>query len=63
MELCDFCGFVLNDGNAKCSNCAAQIPGREHLTIQTPKAETKVEKSIDSKFIPCLLYTSDAADE
>ena len=52
MELCDFCGFVLNDGNAKCSNCAAQIPGREHLTIQTPKAGTKVKKSVDSKFIP-----------
>ena len=52
MQLCDFCGFVLNDGDAKCSNCAVQIPGREHLAIQTPKAESTIEKTVESKFIP-----------
>ena len=41
MQLCDFCGFVLNEGDAKCSNCSAQIPGREHLAIQTQEPKTK----------------------
>ena len=52
MQLCDFCGFVLNEGDAKCSNCSAQIPGREHLAIQTQEPKTVVEKTGNSKFIP-----------
>ncbi len=51
MQLCDFCGFVLNNGDAKCSNCATPIPGREHLSIETPKNGPTVEKA-PSKFIP-----------
>ena len=36
MKLCDYCGFVIKDQDAKCSNCRMIVPGRESL-LTTPK--------------------------
>jgi len=43
MKLCDFCGFVIKDQDAKCSNCRMIVPGRESLlTPPTPVSSEKV---------------------
>ena len=39
MKLCDFCGFVIKDQDAKCSNCRMIVPGRESL-LTTPVARS-----------------------
>ena len=38
MKLCDFCGFVVKEQDAKCSNCRMVVPGRESL-LASPKVE------------------------
>ena len=44
MKLCDFCGFVIKEQDAKCSNCRMIVPGRESLL--TPPKPTSSEKVI-----------------
>ena len=38
MKLCDFCGFVIKEQHAKCSNCRMAVPGRESF-LSSPKVE------------------------
>ena len=38
MKLCDFCGFVIKEQDAKCSNCRMMVPGREAM-FTPPKVE------------------------
>tara|TARA_B100001113_G_scaffold147060_1_gene120572 strand:- start:3065 stop:4285 length:1221 start_codon:yes stop_codon:yes gene_type:complete len=38
MKLCDFCGFVIKEQHAKCSNCRMSVPGRESF-LSTTKVE------------------------
>ena len=38
MKLCDFCGFVIKEQHAKCSNCRMAVPGRESF-LSTTKVE------------------------
>ena len=44
MKLCDFCGFVIKDQDAKCSNCRMIVPGRESLL--TPPKPVSSEKVV-----------------
>jgi len=44
MKLCDFCGFVIKEQDAKCSNCRMIVPGRESLL--TPPKPISSEKVI-----------------
>ena len=44
MQLCDTCGFVLNESDFKCANCAAPIPDRE-APIEQIQARTPIEKT------------------
>ena len=44
MRLCDTCGFVLNESDFKCGNCAAPIPGRE-APIEQIQTRTPIEKT------------------
>ncbi len=44
MKLCDFCGFVIKDQDAKCSNCRMIVPGRESLL--TPPKQVSSEKVV-----------------
>ena len=46
MKLCDFCGFVVKEQDAKCSNCRMVIPGRESL-LASPKVEIQ-SKIVDT---------------
>jgi len=39
MKLCDFCGFVIKDQEAKCSNCRMIVPGRESM-LSPPKVDS-----------------------
>ncbi len=49
MKLCDFCGFVIKDQDAQCSNCRMIVPGRESLV--TPPKPISSEKTI-TKSLP-----------
>ena len=49
MKLCDFCGFVINDQDAKCSNCRMVIPGRENFLSPT---KTSSPKNVISQSLP-----------
>ena len=51
MKLCDFCGFVVKEQDAKCSNCRMVVPGRESL-LASPKVE------IQSKIVDTPLGTN-----
>ena len=57
MRLCDFCGFVLNEGDAKCSNCATPVPGQEHLAVKT-QPKSSAEKVTTTKIVPTKRLTS-----
>ncbi|MFL2940712.1 MAG: transglutaminase family protein [Candidatus Poseidoniales archaeon] len=53
MKLCDYCGFVIKDSDAKCSNCSMTVAGRESMQVQpnlvsSPK---KVQSQIPSRTI------------
>ena len=39
MKLCDYCGFVVKEQDAKCSNCRMVVPGRESM-LAPPKVES-----------------------
>ena len=43
MKLCDFCGFVIKEQDAKCSNCRMMVPGREAVFAPLKVKTTKVE--------------------
>ena len=58
MKLCDFCGFVIKEQDAKCSNCRMIVPGRESLLTppksvfsENPIASSVPRRSISS-YIP-----------
>ena len=44
MQLCDTCGFVLNESDFKCGNCTASIPDRE-APIEQMQARTPIGKN------------------
>ncbi len=53
MKLCDFCGFVIKDQDAQCSNCRMIVPGRESL-VTPPKpisSEKTTTKSLPGRSI------------
>ena len=51
MRLCDTCGFVLNESDFKCGNCAAPIPGRE-ASIEPIQTRTPIEKTAPKIITP-----------
>jgi len=51
MQLCDTCGFVLNESDFKCGNCAAPIPNRE-APIEQIQARTPIEKTAPKIITP-----------
>ena len=51
MQLCDTCGFVLNESDFKCGNCAAPIPGRE-APIEQIQTRTPIEKNAPKIITP-----------
>ena len=51
MQLCDTCGFVLNESDFKCGNCAAPIPGRE-APIEQIQTRTPIEKTAPKIITP-----------
>ena len=51
MRLCDTCGFVLNESDFKCGNCAAPIPGRE-APIEQIQTRTPIEKTAPKIITP-----------
>ena len=51
MRLCDTCGFVLNESDFKCGNCAAPIPGRE-APIEQIQTRTPIEKNAPKIITP-----------
>ena len=66
MKLCDFCGFVVKEQDAKCSNCRMVIPGRESLLaspkveiqskiVDTPLGSNSISSYIPKKLIAILL--------
>ena len=66
MKLCDFCGFVVKEQDAKCSNCRMLIPGRESLLaspkveiqskiVDTPLGSNSISSYIPKKLIAILL--------
>ncbi|SVB74680.1 uncharacterized protein METZ01_LOCUS227534 [marine metagenome] len=56
MQLCNTCGFVINEDDSKCGNCASPIPGNEELfskfqstpTVEKPVVEQPVPEKIIS---------------
>ena len=42
MEQCNYCGFVLQAGDAGCPNCGAATSGRQSLSTDTPTQQTVV---------------------
>ena len=58
MKLCDFCGFVIKEQDAKCSNCRMMVPGREAMftppKVEVSKLESKspLPKRGISSYIP-----------
>tara|TARA_B100000405_G_C16563149_1_gene366553 strand:- start:63 stop:539 length:477 start_codon:yes stop_codon:yes gene_type:complete len=66
MKLCDFCGFVIKEQDAKCSNCRMMVPGREAMftphKVEAAKLESKsplphrgISSYIPKKLIALLL--------
>ena len=66
MKLCDFCGFVVKEQDAKCSNCRMVVPGRESLLaspkveiqskiVDTPLGSNSISSYIPKKLIAILL--------
>ena len=66
MKLCDFCGFVIKEQDAKCSNCRMVVPGRESLLaspkveiqskiVDTPLGSNSISSYIPKKLIAILL--------
>ena len=51
MRLCDTCGFVLNESDFKCGNCAAPIPDRE-AQIEQIQTRTPIEKNAPKIITP-----------
>jgi len=51
MRLCDTCGFVLNESDFKCGNCAAPIPDRE-APIEQIQTRTPIEKTAPKIITP-----------
>ncbi len=51
MQLCDTCGFVLNESDFKCANCAAPIPNRE-APVEQIQARTPIEKTAPKIITP-----------
>ena len=51
MQLCDTCGFVLNESDFKCGNCAAPIPDRE-APIEQIQTRTPIEKTAPKIITP-----------
>jgi len=51
MQLCDTCGFVLNESDFKCGNCAAPIPDRE-APIEQIQTRTPIEKNAPKIITP-----------
>ena len=47
MKLCDFCGFVIKEQEAQCSNCRMIVPGRESL-VAPPKAVSLEKPPVSS---------------
>ena len=43
MKLCDFCGFVIKEQDAKCSNCRMMVPGREAMFTPSKVEMAKLE--------------------
>ena len=58
MKLCDYCGFVIREQDAKCSNCRMIVPGRESLLtspkveIQSKIVDTPLRSNSISSYIP-----------
>ena len=51
MRLCDTCGFVLNESDFKCGNCATPIPDRE-APIEQMQARTPIGKNAPKIITP-----------
>ena len=51
MRLCDTCGFVLNESDFKCGNCAAPIPDRE-APIEQMQTRTPIGKNAPKIITP-----------
>mgnify|MGYP001265273125 FL=1 len=51
MRLCDTCGFVLNESDFKCGNCAVPIPDREAPNEQI-QTRTPIEKNAPKIITP-----------
>ena len=51
MQLCDTCGFVLNESDSKCGNCSAPIPGRE-APLEQIQVRTPIEKTAQKIITP-----------
>ena len=49
MKLCDFCGFVIKEQDAKCSNCRMIVPGRENFLSPS---KTSSPKNVISQSLP-----------
>ena len=58
MKLCDFCGFVIKEQDAKCSNCRMIIPGREamftppEIEISNEEPKLSLQSRAISSYIP-----------
>ena len=58
MKLCDYCGFVIKDNDAKCSNCRMIVPGRESMLVppklvsSPKKVQTQISSRSISSYIP-----------
>ncbi len=58
MKLCDYCGFVIKENDAKCSNCRMVVPGRESMLVQPgsvsspKKVQSQMPSRTISSFVP-----------
>ena len=53
MKLCDYCGFVVKDQDAKCSNCRMIVPGRESMLVppKVVSSQETVKSSVPTRSI------------
>ena len=53
MKLCDYCGFVVKDLDAKCSNCRMIVPGRESMLVppKVVSSQETVKSSVPTRSI------------
>ena len=51
MQLCDTCGFVINEGDYKCGNCDSPIPGQGDAFAQF-QPKTTIKKPVPEKIVP-----------